>query len=46
MVVWQWVEGAAEARLAERALIRRYLVERTALLNIESATLGAQIPLL
>jgi hypothetical protein len=46
MVVWQWVEGTAEARLAERALILRHLTERASLLNNECGLLGPQIPLL
>jgi hypothetical protein len=46
MVVWQWVEGAAEARLAERALILRHLTESASLLNVECGLLGPQIPLL
>jgi hypothetical protein len=46
MVVWEWVEGTAEARLAERALILRHLTERASLLNVECGLLGPQMPLL
>jgi hypothetical protein len=46
MVIWQWVEGTGEARLAERALILRHLTERASLLNVECGLLGPQLPLL
>ena len=47
MVVLQWVDGtAAEARLAERALIQQCLAERRSLLNAECAAAGPQLPLL
>jgi hypothetical protein len=46
MVVTAWVERAADARSAERALIERCLRQGAALLNIEAERAGPQIPLL
>jgi hypothetical protein len=45
MVIASWVETAG-ARAAERALIQSCLRQGLPLLNVESATLDAQLPLL
>ena len=45
MVITRWAETSAEARLAERHRIYECLAQQLPLLNIESQTLGRQIPL-
>jgi hypothetical protein len=46
MVICDWVESTAEARLAERARIYACLQDQLQLLNIESELSGSQIQLL
>jgi hypothetical protein len=46
MVIHSWVETTRGARLAERALIYESLAKRLPLLNLESAILGGQLPLI
>ena len=46
MVVAEWVETNAAARLAERARIYDCLSHRMSLLNVETEILGTQWPLL
>ena len=45
MVVSDWVSTAGDARVAERARIQECLALGLPLLNVESAVLGRQIPL-
>jgi hypothetical protein len=46
MWVEDWVEPGADALVAERAAIVRWLARGAALLNVEALTQGAQLPLL
>ena len=46
MWVEEWIESDADALVAERAAIMRWLARGAALLNVEALKLGAQLPLL
>jgi hypothetical protein len=46
MWVEEWVEPGANALVAERAAIMRWLARGAALLNAEALRLGSQLPLL
>ena len=46
MWVEEWIESDADALVAERAAIMRWLARGAALLNVEALKLGPQLPLL
>lgn len=46
MCVEEWVDSGADPLVAERAAIMRWLARGAALLNVEAAQLGEQLPLL
>ena len=46
MRVEEWVDPGADPLVAERAAIMRWLAQGAALLNVEAAQLGEQLPLL
>lgn len=46
MCVEEWVDSGADPLVVERAAIMRWLARGAALLNVEAAQLGEQLPLL
>lgn len=46
MCVEEWVDSGADPLVVERAAIMRWLTRGAALLNVEAAQLGEQLPLL